>query len=675
MRRNGPTSNPARTIGITGAAFGLAALLCLGSPAGFASASGSDTAPAPAETAPGETAPTETAPKPVPPVKPSPSASPTPTAAPKPAPNPTATPAPTAPPAPAELAPEGVDTQLGGFSLLVAGNDTFTAVAAHSARYPWSSVLSNDVAPSGQPVLLDSWNKPTHGTIVSDATSSFLYTPDPGFIGADTFTYSITDVYGNFSLTPGVVTINVIPNSIPVAVADSYSVPAGKPFVAKPGALLTNDTDEDADDLTVNPKVVLGPDNGTAILNANGDGGFTYTPAAGYTGFDSFFYRVSDGHGGTTSLAAVEITVVNDFVTVKPKVTGTAAVGSTLSITVGTWTPAPTTQKYQWFRDGDPIAGATAKSYIPTVDDLGYSLRAMVIGSKAGYPTEQVYSSGTAAIVAGSFTSTPNPTISGIAKVGSTLTAKTGTWAPVPAKVSYYWKAAGVLIQNADLAKSTYTLTAAEIGKKISVTVYMEKPGFNANHTDSAFTSTVLAKTFTATPSPTIAGITKVGRTLTAQTAAWTPVVTSTGYQWKRSGVAISGATASTYKLSSLDRGNTITVVVTGTRSGYTTVSKSSAATTVIAAGALTATPTPTIGGTAKVGSLLTAKAGTWAPLPVTLTYQWKRNGVAISGANASTYKPAAADAGAKLTVSVKGSKTGYTSVTRASAATPSVAK
>lgn len=53
-------------------------------------------------------------------------------------------------------------------------------------------------------------------------------------------------------------------------------------------------------------------------------------------------------------------------------------------------------------------------------------------------------------------------------------------------------------------------------------------------------------------------------------------------YQWYRSGVAISGATSSTYKLVTADKGTGIKVKVTGTKTGYTTVAKTSAQTSAI---------------------------------------------------------------------------------------------
>ena len=172
----------------------------------------------------------------------------------------------------------------------------------------------------------------------------------------------------------------------------------------------------------------------------------------------------------------------------------------------------------------------------------------------------------------------------------------------------------------------------------------------------------------TATPVPTISGTAKVGSVLTVKAGTWSPAPVTLKYQWLRNGKTISGATASTYKLVAADGGSKITVKVTGSKTGYNSVAKASAAVSVPLV-SLTATPVPTIAGTAKVGSVLTAKAGTWSPAPVTLKYQWLRNGKTISGATASTYKLLAADGGSKITVTVTGSKANYKAVTKTSGA------
>lgn len=88
--------------------------------------------------------------------------------------------------------------------------------------------------------------------------------------------------------------------------------------------------------------------------------------------------------------------------------------------------------------------------------------------------------------------------------------------------------------------------------------------------------------TLTTAPTPTISGTVKVGKTLTAKPGTWKPSGVSFSYQWKRSGTAISGATKATYKLTKSDKGKKITVTVTGTKTGYASVSKTSKSTSSV---------------------------------------------------------------------------------------------
>ncbi|MCC9198479.1 S8 family serine peptidase [Arthrobacter sp. zg-Y820] len=84
--------------------------------------------------------------------------------------------------------------------------------------------------------------------------------------------------------------------------------------------------------------------------------------------------------------------------------------------------------------------------------------------------------------------------------------------------------------------------------------------------------------------------------------------------------------------------------------------------------------PVPAISGATAVGATLTAEPGAWAPAPVDLAYQWYRGNTAVKGATAKTYKLTNADNGQAISVSVSGSKTGYATVTKRSAATSKVA-
>ncbi|WP_133247546.1 hypothetical protein [Arthrobacter sp. H-02-3] len=261
---------------------------------------------------------------------------------------------------------------------------------------------------------------------------------------------------------------------------------------------------------------------------------------------------------------------------------------------------------------------------------------------------------------------TPVPTITGTAKVGSTLTAVPGTWGPAPVTLAYQWKANGVAITGA--TTSTYKLAAGQAGKALTVSVTGMKVGYTMSMKTSSATAVVAAGSLGPAPVPTITGTAKVGSILTAVPGTWGPSPVALTYQWKANGVAITGATASTYKLAAAQVGKTVTVTVTGTKAGYTTKSKTSTATVAVAPGSLGPAPVPTITGTVKVGSTLTAVPGTWGPAPVALTYQWKANGVSIVGATAATYKLTAGQAGKTITVTVTGTKTGYTTKSKTSA-------
>ena len=383
--------------------------------------------------------------------------------------------------------------------------------------------------------------------------------------------------------------------------------------------------------------------------------------AAGYT-------PTSKTSAATAAVAAAPLKAFTTTPT--PTISGTTTVGSTLTVTPGTWSPTATLT-YQWLRDGVAISGATASTYVLVAADLSHKMTVTVTGSASGYTTTSKTSAATAAVAAASlkaFTTAPAPTISGTATVGSTLTVTPGTWSPT-ATLTYQWLRDGVAITGA--TSNTYVLVAADSGHKITVTVTGSAAGYTTTSKTSAATAAVAAAAFTTAPTPTISGTAQVGSTLTVTPGTWSPTATL-AYQWLSDGVAITGATSSTYVLVAADLSHKITVTVTGSASGYTTTSKTSAATAAVAAASLkafTTAPTPTISGTATVGSTLTATPGTWSPT-ATLAYQWLRNGVAISGATASTYVPVAADLSQKITVTVTGSASGYTTTAKTSAPT-----
>jgi VCBS repeat-containing protein len=169
-------------------------------------------------------------------------------------------------------------------------------------------VLRNDSDPDGNPLTAVLSAGPIHGSLTLKADGSFTYTPAANYNGPDSFTYKAND--GSLNSNPATVAITVTAmNDAPAAADDTYRTAEDTVLtVAAPGVLAN---DNDVDSTTLTAAVVTGPNHGTLTLNL--DGSFAYTPAANFSGSDSFTYRASDGSLSSSS-ATVTITVsaVND---------------------------------------------------------------------------------------------------------------------------------------------------------------------------------------------------------------------------------------------------------------------------------------------------------------------------------------------------------------------------
>ncbi|MCJ0869684.1 Tat pathway signal protein [Streptomyces sp. AP-93] len=176
-----------------------------------------------------------------------------------------------------------------------------------------------------------------------------------------------------------------------------------------------------------------------------------------------------------------------------------------------------------------------------------------------------------------------------------------------------------------------------------------------------------------STAAPTVTGTAVVGGTVKATIGSWLPVADAHTYRWYADGKSISGATASSYTLPSALQGKQLTVVVTARKAGHPAVKATSAAVLVKGA-APKATKAPSITGTAKVGSVLTANRGTWTPTPTSYTYKWYADGKLITGATRTTFTLTSAQRGKRITVKVTAYRTGHLSGTATSGARGPVA-
>lgn len=169
-------------------------------------------------------------------------------------------------------------------------------------------------------------------------------------------------------------------------------------------------------------------------------------------------------------------------------------------------------------------------------------------------------------------------TISGTARVGSSLSATTANW-PVGTTFTYVWLADGAAIRGA--TKKNFTPSAAELGKKLSVKVTGSLPGYKpASKTASAMAAVAPGTLVTAIP--TIVGTAKVGRSLSASAGSWSQGTTFT-YQWFAGSSPIKGATKSTFVPTAAQVGQRLSVKITGTLDGYITTAKTSAQTSPVA--------------------------------------------------------------------------------------------
>ena len=172
--------------------------------------------------------------------------------------------------------------------------------------------------------------------------------------------------------------------------------------------------------------------------------------------------------------------------TVAPEVSGTPQVGQTINTSSGTWSgTAPITYEYQWQASADgatgwaDIAGATASTLTPQVEQQGLYLRARVRGTNAAGQSGWAASASTGQIAAASPvlaapTRQTAPTVAGTFQVGQTLTiGQPAVYSGNPAPtISYRWQMrpnGSGTITTLPTTASSLTLTSAQEGMQIRV--------------------------------------------------------------------------------------------------------------------------------------------------------------------------------------------------------------
>jgi hypothetical protein len=188
----------------------------------------------------------------------------------------------------------------------------------------------------------------------------------------------------------------------------------------------------------------------------------------------SKFVRVqvvnTNASGAGIAFSAARSKVGAPFNTALPAITGTLKIGSTQTVSTGTWSNTPTSYGYQWQKSSDGISwinlsGETANTYVPTFDVANLQVRVNVSGVNA-VDTATVSS----AVISGFVPPQASavPAITGTGTVGQTLTSSSGTWPNTSSGYLYQWQRSsdgGVTWTSISGAtSSTYVLVAADAG-------------------------------------------------------------------------------------------------------------------------------------------------------------------------------------------------------------------
>jgi hypothetical protein len=219
-------------------------------------------------------------------------------------------------------------------------------------------------------------------------------------------------------------------------------------------------------------------------------------------------------------------------------------------------------------------------------------------------------------------------------------------------------RGAGTAVETASVSLYYSPVYTVPTGKTIQSITWPN----NANLRVLAIASNAVLPTPVFTGgSSAISGTPAIGQVLTAVAGSWDVPATTT-YQWYRDGVAIDGATSSTYTVVGADGGHDVSVRLTGTATagGYDPGYEISPAVSV-PLGTITATA-PTLTGTpANVGRTLTISPGTSTTSGVTRTIEWLVNGQVVPGTTATTLALAPENLGNLVQARVTWQATGYT--------------
>ncbi len=180
----------------------------------------------------------------------------------------------------------------------ISEDDVLTVSAA-------DGVLSNDIDVENDALQAVPASNPANGTFAwGGGDGSFVYTPDAGYNGTDSFTYYANDGQLNSATVTVTIIVGAV-NDLPVANGQSVSTDLDQAV-----NITLSASDPDGDPLLY--AIVTPPAFGALSGPAPN---LIYTPDSGFSGSDGFVFSVDDGWGGfATARVDIYVNVSDDIV-------------------------------------------------------------------------------------------------------------------------------------------------------------------------------------------------------------------------------------------------------------------------------------------------------------------------------------------------------------------------
>jgi hypothetical protein len=491
------------------------------------------------------------------------------------------------------------------------------------------SSVSFSVLASGTSPFTYQWRK--NGSAISGATGSSFSVAAAALSDAGTYTVVVSNSAGSATSNGAYLTVNT-----------AVSAPA---ITTQPAAKTVTEGSSVSFSVLASgtsPFTYQWRKNGSAISGATGSS-FSIAAAA-LSDAGTYTVVVSNSAGSATSNGAfltVNLSVVTPMITTQPSPKSVTE-GASVSFSVVASGTSPFS--YQWRRNSVAIQGASGASLsiasASLADEGSYSV---VVTNSAGSATSSAaFLSVSSAAIAPSISSQPAPAT---AQEGGGATFSVSASGTSP--FTYQWLKDGVSISGA--TSSSLSITSVSLASAGIYSVVVSNSAGSATSSGASLTinSSVVAPTITTQPVPkTVSEGASVSFSVAAGgTSPFT-------YQWRKKGIAIAGATGSTFSIPAValtDEGN-YTVVVSNSagtvasNGAYLTVNTAASASPP----AITSQPTPASAIEGGNATFSVTASGT-SPF----NYQWRKDGVAISGATGSSLTLSSLTAGQAGTYSV----------------------